>query len=574
VKRLLPLVLLLGAGCPHRGAAPAPSSVAAPAEAASQGGAPAAPPPAAPQAPTASDAPRPDAPPPPESAPAPAPPARRGARADLRAIRAGAEAVLRAQAVAYWRWFSRGDVPDPGAAWKGQAGLLSDATLAGVAAAARTANGDERRGLAHLHAWLVGERLARDAAEPARGGAAPPAPATFQWDGRAVPLRDATALLAGDHDHDRRRALAEAAAAASAPLVAVAEAREARLREAAKELGYGSTLELAAQVRGEVPDALGALAEAVLTRTEASWNALLDELARREGLARDEIRASDLPWLLRTTAPAAAFPGDRQLDAAAALLGGIGLDLSKQHNLHLDPAARAGKIPHAIAIPLDPPGDVRLSTAPVAGLDALRGVLHELGVAEHYAHVRPGPPELRRLGPAAIPEAWGILFEEVGGDPAWLAERGLDVEHAKAEARTAAARRLLRAREAAARVLAAIARARAPAESASEDARLLARAHGCPADRDPFPPLEPDPLLRSAEALRAELLAAQAELFLEAKAGAAWWRSPASGGWLRGAWAEGGRRTAEEVSLAMGQQGLDPAALEVLVKRRGWPDRE
>jgi hypothetical protein len=99
--------------------------------------------------------------------------------------------------------------------------------------------------------------------------------------------------------------------------------------------------------------------------------------------------------------------------------------------------------------------------------------------------------------------------------------------------------------------------------------RLVARARGCPADVDPFPPQEPDPLLRTAETLRAELLAAQAEVFLATKGGgAAWWRSRVAGSWLVGAWADGSRRTPDELSRAMGQQGLGPAALEALVRER------
>jgi hypothetical protein len=567
VKRLLPLVLVLASACSHPRAAltegagdpatgGAPSSTDAPAT-------------AAPDAPAAADAQAAPTPAPPASSGTPRPPRRGGPKVDVKGIRAATEAVLRAQTEGYWRLFTRGDPVDPAVAWTGHESLLSDDTLAGLAAAHDAAAGEERRALGHLRAWLVGERLARDAAEPARAGGARPA-ATFEWDGRAVPLREAAGLLAGEHDADRRRALAEAAAAGRRPLAAAAAEREGRLRVAALGLGYASTLELAAEVRGQSPEALGALAEATLARTDAIWARVLGELARREKLAPEDVRARDLPRLLRTGVSAAAFPGDRQLDAAAALLAALGIDLAGQRNLHLDPAARAGKVPLAITLPLDPPADVRLSTAPVAGLDALRGVLHELGVAEAYAHVRGGGPvELRRLGPAALHQAWGILLEEVGGAPEWLVERGVEDDRARSEARVAAARRLLRAREAAARVLAAIARVRAPDDAAAEEVRLVARARGCPADVDPFPPQEPDPLLRTAETLRAELLAAQAEVFLATKGGgAAWWRSRVAGSWLVGAWADGSRRTPDELSRAMGQQGLGPAALEALVRER------
>ena len=81
--------------------------------------------------------------------------------------------------------------------------------------------------------------------------------------------------------------------------------------------------------------------------------------------------------------------------------------------------------------------------------------------------------------------------------------------------------------------------------------------------------VDPDPLLRSAEALRAELLAAQAESFLAKQAGGpAWWTSREAGAWLRAAWADGGRRSAAELSLATGHAALDAAALDAVVRER------
>jgi hypothetical protein len=313
----------------------------------------------------------------------------------------------------------------------------------------------------------------------------------------------------------------------------------------------------------------------VLARMEGTWRALLGELARREGIDPQDVRARDLPRLLRTLVPARALPGDRQLDRGLALLAGVGVDLAAAKSLRLDPGARPGKLPYAIALPVDPPEDVRLSTSPRAGVDALRAVLHELGAAAYYAHVRAGPMEFRRLGPASIPETWAIVLEEVAGTEGWLAAQGVPAEQARLEARAAAARRLLRTREAAAHLLAAVARAGDPAGAeagaAMRESALGSRATGCPAEPSDLPPwrLEPDPLLRSAEALRAELLAAQVERFLAERAGSgSWWSSPQAGAWLREAWAQGSRRTPDEIALAAGQRGVDAAALDALVRER------
>jgi hypothetical protein len=190
------------------------------------------------------------------------------------------------------------------------------------------------------------------------------------------------------------------------------------------------------------------------------------------------------------------------------------------------------------------PGQVRLSLTPLTGLDADRALLHEVGVALSLAHVRAGAPfEDRRLPPAWHTMAWGLLFEEIASDPAWLQSHGVPPEVAQREARVRAARRVHATRAAAATVLAESARATDPDGAAARWATLGPRALGHPLDRGaPLPwRLDPDPLLRAADALRARLLAARLSTALAGlAAGQPWWRSPAAGEWLRRAWAEGG----------------------------------
>lgn len=487
----------------------------------------------------------------------------------VEAARAGAEAVLRTQAEAYWEAFTKGGAVDPAAAWRGHEALLSDEGMAAIGAAVKASRGEAQRSAAYLKAWLLGERLARDAADPIGRLARARAEATFTRAGHAEPLGEAPLLLAGEPDAARRRAISAAAAEAARALLPAVEAREKRLGEAAAALGYPSTSALAAELRGQAPAALATLAEAALARTDATWGALLSDLAARAGMTPAEVRVPDLPRLLRSTTPARDFPAARQLEVASALLGGLGLDLAAQPGLRVDAGARPGKLPQTLALPVDPPRDVRLTLAPVAGIEALRGLLHELGAAEYYAHVGPAPVELRRLGPATVPLAWALLLEEVAGAPEWLSSHGVAEPQVRAEASAAAARRLLRAREAAARLLASLARAQGSAPG--RDVALATRAFGVPADEADVMAwrADPDPLLRSAEALRAELLAAQAESFLAKLAGGpAWWTSREAGAWLRAAWAEGNRRSAAEVSLATGHASLDAGALDALVRER------
>jgi hypothetical protein len=190
------------------------------------------------------------------------------------------------------------------------------------------------------------------------------------------------------------------------------------------------------------------------------------------------------------------------------------------------------------------PGQVRISLTPLAGLDAARALLHQVGVGLSLTHVAPAARfEDRRLPPAWQTLAWGLLFEEIASDPAWLAGRGLSPEGVRREVSVAAGRSIHATRAAAATVLIEVARAQAPASATARWAELGPRAFGHPLDRgEPAPwRLDPDPLLRAADILRAHLLAAKLSASLTALAAdRPWWRSPAAGAWLRSAWAGGG----------------------------------
>jgi len=488
----------------------------------------------------------------------------------LETVRADADAVLRAEAEAYWRLFTSGEPIDPAVPWRGREELLSDRALS-VARSARQAGGNDRPA-AYLVAWLVGERLAHDAADALRDAARAREEAHLVFADHEIPLRAVPSLLSEERDREKRRALSRVAASAARQIVPLVDRGEDRVISAARDLGYPSSLALATELRGAPAPLLTTLAEGVLSQTEPAWQALLASLARAEGLDPTEVRGRDLPFLLRTRVPPRLFPAGAHLTLGSALLAGVGIELARQANLRLAPEPHPGGPPHSIALAVDPPGDVRLAVAPIAGLDATRAALHELGAAEYWAHLREGPMELRRLGPASVPEAWALLFEEVTGAPAFLVAQGVPDAQARAEARLAAARRIFRARDRAARLLAALARAQD--RSSGAEGRLFARAAGCPAEPEDGLSfrLEPDPLLRAAEGLRAELLAAQLEARLAREAGGpAWWRAAAAGAWLVRAWPDSAGKTPEEVSASLGEAALDAGALLSLAAERAAP---
>lgn len=509
-------------------------------------------------------------PPPPPPAPAD-PPASRPAYA-LAEIRADVESLLAAQADAYWKSWTSGAPLNLSAGDAPRQRLLAPEALALVKEAFAKASGDERRALSHLAAFLVGEALSQATAGPAERRAEAEAQATFSWDGKQVPLRDLLSLLAGEPDAARRAAIEKAHAAAAAPIAPLAEAEASAVAAAARKLGSLSALALAGELRGEAPGTLASLAESVLAATEEPYRDLADDLARRElSLSLPALRSRDWPRLLRLAHEARAFPATRLVEDGAAALAGLGLGPKALPGLAVDAEPRPGKSPRPLMLPLVVPGTVRVSAIPAGGHAEASAFLHELGAGAYYAGVKATAVEFRRLGPASGPETWGRLLAGLASDPAWLAERaGLSNHALGREVRAALAERLHEVRLSAARLLAEVERAD-PSRAAGADARLLSRALCRPVEVEEARrwPLARDPLLRSAEALRAQLLAAQAEAFLAKRAGtAAWWRSKENGEWLAKVWAEGSRPTAEELSLAMGYAALDPSALAATARAR------
>jgi hypothetical protein len=491
------------------------------------------------------------------AAPAAAPaasPARR-----LAAVRDEVDALLRAEAEALWRLWTRGELPpEPGSARD----LASAERIGFVRAQRDAAGGDDRRALSLLHAFLVGEHLSA-AAETGPAVAAP----ALRWDGRVVALGRVPALLAAEPDAERRAALERAWVEAARRGAPAERARWEAILGAARALGYGTPLALAAELRGETPERLAALAEEVLATTAPVYAPLLDALARFE-LSRpvSQVRGADLPRLWRAGDEARAFPAARGPAHALETLQALGLGLGERPGVVLDADERTGKDPRALALPVDVPGAVRVSYVPAAGAPALRALLHELGAAAYFAHVAAAPVEFRRLGHLTA-SVWATLFEDLAGDPRWLAERTLLVEsHLAPIVRAAVARRLHDARLLATRVLFELARAADPAAPARP---FLERGLMRPAGAEELElfALERDPLLASADALHALLLAAQAQAHLGGEDGR-WWARPAAGARLRALFADGSRLGPAELARELGAEGVGAAALAARAEAR------
>ncbi len=187
----------------------------------------------------------------------------------------------------------------------GRRWLLEPGTLRALGDAARAAESDQRRReLTHLRGFLLIESL-REAAAPADAR-------LFQIERQPVtvpglvpvPYRLLAARLAVEPSIEQRRNLAHAAAPIVAKLSPLLALRRDGVRARARALGFASAIDLLAAAQGRDLRSVGALAEDLLTRSEALYRGALREItAAHLGAATTELGPGDLARLGGWLAP-------------------------------------------------------------------------------------------------------------------------------------------------------------------------------------------------------------------------------------------------------------------------------
>jgi len=236
-----------------------------------------------------------------------------------------------------------------------------------------------------------------------------------------VPYREVAPRILNEPDPAGRRALYAARCAATAEhLNPLHEQMFSRTQSLVADVGDDSVLGLYERF-GYTPRNLHGSTSAFLRDTDALYRRTVDaELRRRVGIPLAEAGPADLARMWRAPEFDAAFPTERAVDALRATLRGLGIDLHKQANVHLDIDARPGKVPRAFCAPIRVPGRVMLVMLPQGGQDDYRALFHEAGHAEHFAHMPADlPAEARVLGDNAVTEGFAFLFEHLLADPHW-----------------------------------------------------------------------------------------------------------------------------------------------------------
>jgi hypothetical protein len=483
---------------------------------------------------------------------------------------AKAEALLRSQDELVWKHWTEGIPADLAKTYVGTEGWLTPESVARVARQrAVTTDDRERRALEHLHAYLAGEWMAQQLADVSDAVASLEQSLTFQVAGTDRPYRNLESILASEKSALRRKQIYAAATPAVEKVSALVERRGARAAELLPTLNLEPTA-WTTELREATPEQLGALADAVLTRTQEAWTGVLTRLAQRElQLPLDRIGRQDLPRLVRLPATEG-FKRAEVISRIRSTLGLLQLDPAALKTVTLDSGDAPKKNPRGLVLGVVVPTDVRISLKPVGGARDQRSALHEFGHAVHDAFTEERRFELAKLGNRTNAEALAALLESLTTEPGWLEQAGLSADAGRAWIQAVSVQELFLVRRAAGKVLFNVAASRPAADLHAAYRATMDRAYGLPATAQDEAriTLDQEATLGAADYLRGWLLAAQIRAALVRKLGARWWENPGAGAFLKPLLAPGNVLGADGLARALGDTGVSPDAFVAAIVPR------
>lgn len=430
-------------------------------------------------------------------------------------------------------------------------GLFSTEAVRRLREAAAGSSGEERRRIGYLLQFAFEGHLGRATRAEAAELARLEATLDVETGGEAVPFRSVPIVQANEPDAERRAELEAARNALLAgrlnPLHLSALERAHAL---ARELGWESYRDALAELRGIDLGALAAQADEFARATDEAYAEVVDPQLERAGVPPlGELGRSDLPRFFRAPALDELFPEERLVPAFAETLAGLGIELERQANVHLDTERRPTKSARAFCATPRVPEEVYLVIAPVGGRDDYEALFHEGGHVEHYAHVDAGLPfEFRQLGDNSVTESFAFLLQHLTEDAEWLSAR-LGIAGPEPVIAQARASKLVMLRRYAAKIAYEVELHGADPDLAAMPARYAELLEG--PTRVEWPGeswlADVDSGFYVACYLRAWALDGAWRRALRERFGERWFAEAAAGEWLRGLWRQGQRLRAHEL---------------------------
>jgi hypothetical protein len=411
-----------------------------------------------------------------------------------------------------------------------------------------------------LLAFATDGYLNRAAAELSDAIATAESRAVVVWRGEPIGYRAARERISTTSERGERNALFDSWLRAVEAINPLRIERLEVMQEATRLLGYADYVEMVRVTRGWNPDLLATLTRDALNATETGYYAAIRRVLARVGIEQGDATLADAWHVLRGTGWDAWFEPRHLVPTLEATFAGLGIELRGQAGATLDLEPRPNKSPRAFCAVVRVPGDVRLVVNPHGGWDDVAAALHESGHLEHFLQVPEGtPPSQAMLGDDSVTEGYGILIENLLGEPAWLAERiGMRGPDQVAFIDFIALFTVSRLRHLAGQLLYELGLYRGGEHAIHRAmyAGTLGLLAGVTYPEELYLTTVDDALY-SGTYLRAMMLAGAVDAALDRRHPGGWWRSPEAGATLRELFAKGAAWNAERVVAHLGYDELD-----------------
>lgn len=271
-----------------------------------------------------------------------------------------------------------------------------------------------------LYDYLVSGHISNELKHISEKSSAYEAKATVKLGGKKVPYRSATVLILNEPNRNKRQKMVDALEPIKRVLTKYDE--EALEQEYAllKKLTGKSYTDYVAWIKGLDYDKIAQDLRQMLIDTSEVYTEHLHRSMLEMNVPLNDIRKHDLGYYLRAHTFDKYFPKNKLIETLRKTVGGMGINLNKQKNVHIDAENRPKKVPRAFCCPLLIPEEVYLVIKPHGGQEDYQTILHEAGHSEHYAHTRADLPyEFKHMGAHNVTETYSFLFEYLVLNPTW-----------------------------------------------------------------------------------------------------------------------------------------------------------
>jgi hypothetical protein len=385
-------------------------------------------------------------------------------------------------------------------------------------------------------------------------------------DGNSITLRDAEFKIGLSENRDTRRKMFLAVSKLYSSYNVFKRSLTSDLDIHAKKMGYNDYNSFLIEMQGWNLTLLNSTADALLTETNATYEASMDKWADKElGMKVRKIRSYDAYRMFFFPSVSAQVDQINLEDVAKNTLAEFGIKLKNQRTIKIDIREKKNRAPYAIAHKIEP-GKGELTMVPTGMITDLVDFMGALGQIQFYGLMSGDLPfEKVYDGTNIFRCTYGALFEMICEEPAWIGEH-LKLKDTSAEevAEALQFRRMFKIRNAISNYKFQQALLNAPRTDGSlyGDLRhdILLWKH-TKNDYEAYQMANDD--YHSSGVFMGYALAAQIKAHLSETLGAEWYKKAEFGEMLEKGTSKGEKLTIEEFLALWGIDSFEPTALAV-----------